>query len=138
MMIVTGKLAFSGRARMNERVCVLYVLSESSATRATTHSQLPEEVVVVVVVEGRRPNWQRYVCVCLNTRKSCFKRFLPGTPNHCQNQIVKQSCREMTRLSLLTKKNLYIFKINARKENSQPKTWNYFRFQLIFGSKFTF
>lgn len=57
MMIVTGKLAFSGRARMNERVCVVYVLSESSATRATTHSQLPEEVVVVVVVEGRRPNW---------------------------------------------------------------------------------
>lgn len=57
MMIVTGKLAFSGRASMNERVCVLYVLSESSATRATTHSQLPEEVVVVVVVEGRRPNW---------------------------------------------------------------------------------
>lgn len=51
----TGKLVFSGRG-MNERarVCDVYVLFESSATRATTHSQLPEEVVVVVEERTKR------------------------------------------------------------------------------------
>lgn len=51
----TGKLVFSGRG-MNERerVCDVYVLSESSATRATTHSQIPEEVVVVVEERTKR------------------------------------------------------------------------------------
>lgn len=64
-----------------------------------------------------RTKRQRYVCVCL-TRKSCFKRFLPGTPNHCQNQIVKQSCREMTRLSLLKEKLIYFLIMRERKNPS--------------------
>lgn len=103
-------------ARMNERVCVCVMCMCYSNQVQLELRHIPNFRKRQQAEE--RTKRQRYVCVCL-TRESCFKRFLPETPNHCQNQIVKQSYREMTRLSLL---KTYIFLNNAQKgKKTQPK-----------------